>query len=201
MKRIAMPVFGLLLASLSIVGVVHGVRAALAQALYGRAKYGDWKEQPERILEACERADALYPWNYYFCAWAAERAFYADDRGDTRVDRRAAAARWCERGLALNPYAMELRLLDARLAEARSPAEAARKWAGYVDWHFWEPYNHAILVELYARAGQYENAMQSMRWVAGSRYEREARAALRSAWQRERSSTAAQGPATGAAGE
>lgn len=187
MTRLARVTVGLLLVALAAAGVPYSLRASVSQWTYYRAKYGDWREEPARVLVAAEQAHQAYPWNYNLCIWAAESAYYG--HWDGALGDRAAAVRlaetWCGRGLALNPYKSQLRLLDVWLTTPHSLPEAIRKWEAYVDWHFWEPYNHAVLVDLYGRDGRYDQAMASLAFVKDRRLEAEARRKLREAWAAE----------------
>jgi len=175
-------------------GIVHGSRAAAAQWMYERAKYGADRASLPRVLALCESAQGLYPLNYYFCLWAAEQAYYASGAAG-REAARAAADRWCERGIALNPYNRELQIIRVRLWQERSPGLAAAQWARYVDWQFWDPYNHALLAELYAEAGEIEQALAELEWGRRSPYCAVARGRLLEAWEREKQFTAAGGTA------
>lgn len=188
---------GLLLLTLSLCGVVHGTRASLAQAMYHQAKYGSANNDTERIINRCENAHGLYPYNYYFCIWTAEKAYYAGLNSDgTNARRHTAAVRaWCDRGLALNFHKSQLRLLKTRLLENESLAAAIKYWEEYVDWHFWEPYNHAVLAEMYAGAGDFDKAIRSLRWVKGSEHYDKASARLQEAWKRETNSLREMRPA------
>lgn len=178
----------LVLLLVSAAGTFHAVRAAAAAALYHRVKYGRCHSDPVAIFRVSEQSIRLYPLNYYLCIWAAETAYYTSLRADTaEAERRLKIAEyWCDKGLYLNEYKSQLCLLKARLLRRRSPAAAAAYWREYVDWHFWEPYNHAVLVDLYAQSGDYDRALRALQWVKGSPYEEQARAWLRDAWKKER---------------
>lgn len=156
---------------LSVLGVVHGVRAAAAQACYHHAKYGAGAGDVGKIVEQCRRAYAWYPWNYYFSIEAAERAYHAasgDGEAALRQERLRQSQFWCERGLIQNPWRSQLRRLKTRFLWEVSPSEAIRYWEAHTRWQFWEPYNHGVLVGLYARAGDFENAEKSLKWTKGS---------------------------------
>ncbi|MCX7591089.1 MAG: hypothetical protein N2255_05615 [Kiritimatiellae bacterium] len=180
--------FSALLLVFSGAGVIHGVRAGRAQVLYHDAKYSIAAHEPDGILRRCEVAQKLYPFNYYFHIWAAEnawRAYLGAAANEGRTRWLEAARFWCDTGLACNPYRSELRTLKMRLLAMDSVEEAIRYWRSYLDWHFWEPYNHALMVELYAKAGDFERAVAEMRWVRGSRHYEDARRILDEAWARE----------------
>lgn len=187
MRRWGQAIAGMLLLSLAGFGVWYGVRTSHAQGLYFASKYGRWKGDPDKILAAAEAAHARYPHNDELCIWTAETAYYRhlDVPVPAAEALRTAAETWCARGLALNPYASPLRLLDVRLTQRRSLAEAISKWEAYVDWQYWEPYNHAVLVELYARAGRYDDALDSLALIKGRAHHAEAKQWLASAWREE----------------
>ena len=96
------------------------------------------------------------------------------------------ARHWCDAGLALNPFKSQLRLLKARLLREESPRAAAAFWAEYVDWDYWNPHNHAMLVEFYCDAGLLERAVEPLLLLKGREYEDEARRTFRDAWLREK---------------
>ena len=178
---------GALLAAIGIFGAVYACRASRAHWLYYGAKYGAHRDDVNAVLGACEAAHRLYPHNYYLCMWAAEQAYRGRKGldGEARARRLRAATNWCDAGLALNSRTFKLYYLKAKLMARSDPAAAAAYWARYVDWHFWEPRNHALLVDLYARAGDFELASASLDWVRGSEYDAWARGKLKAAWQQE----------------
>ena len=104
----------------------------------------------------------MYPYNYYFCIWTAEKAYYTSFEVDNKeaLRRLNIAQRWCNAGLGLNAYNSQLRRLKTHLLEKKSPSEAADYWKKYVEWQFWEPYNHAVLAELYAETGDFDKAFR-----------------------------------------
>ena len=167
--RWSLAVIGAALLVVSGAGVVYGGRAAMASRLSCRAQYGSPPAGVEQILAWCREAYALYPWNYYFSIFAAEAAYYKADevRGDARMERLRQARLWCERALLQNGYKSQVRRLKTRFLWEESPAAAIAYWEAYTDWQFWEPYNHATLAELYARAGEPGKAEQSLKWVEG----------------------------------
>jgi hypothetical protein len=180
---------GVCLAVLTAAGLVYALRVAWAQRLYHEAKYGAACADIRQTLRLCEAAHRLYPHNYLFCLWTAERAYTAalataDAASSVRLMN--AARDWCAMGLAINRYNGPLHLLQARLLERTSPAQAAACWAPYVEWQFWEPYNHAVLADFYAKAGEIEKAAEELEWTKGSPHYDWASQALRAAWQRER---------------
>ncbi len=164
-------VLGCGLLALAVLGVVHGTRAAVAQASYHHAKYGTAVGDDEQIVERCRRAYAWYPWNYYFSIEAAERAYQAATGGGAdavRQKRLCQSQFWCERGLIQNPWRSQLRRLKTRFLWEVSPSEAIRYWEAHTQWQFWEPHNHRVLAELYAKAGDFERAEKSLKWTAGT---------------------------------
>ena len=187
MKRPWIVLTAILLLALSGYGAVHGIRAAIAQAIYHQAKYGSAGDNPRGIFRRCETAHRFYPYNYHFCIWAAEEAFYSNfDLGEDEAAARLETARfWCDMGLGLNFRHGELRLLKTWLLSMHSVAGAITYWEKYVDWEFWEPHNHAVLVELYAAGGEFGKAMESLKWVKGSEYYAEVSSKLSEAWRKE----------------
>ena len=160
------------LACLAAAGAVHGVRAAGAFADYHRAKWGSGKDRPELALDLCARARSQYPWNYRACEFAADTAL--DTAGQRRGEEQdlwlERAEEWSEDGLRLNPYDGDLRLVKTRVLETASLREALDYWKTYVDWEYWDPFNHAVLADLYARAGDLVGARHSHPLVKGSVY-------------------------------
>ncbi len=183
---VAMVGVGLL--AMSALGVVHGSRAALAQDCYRRAKYGAASGEVGQILVLARRAYAWYPWNYRFSIEAAEKAYRAAETGGeaTRKDLRLQSQFWCERGVVQNRWKSQLRRLKTRFLWESSASEAIRYWEAHTDWQFWEPYNHAVLAELYARAGDFDQAERSLKWTEGTvEYESTRRLVLseKEAWE------------------
>ena len=177
-----------LLFVIALAGLFQSTRAALAYTLYRKAKYGAAADDPVRVLKLSERSHGLYPYNYYLCIHAAETAYHAGLSREDEAERGRllrSADYWCRRGLQLNPHKRALHLLRSRLLARSSPAEAAEWWAAYVDRHFWEPFNHAMLVEFRAQAGQFDKALESLEWVKGSAHYDRASEALQQAWRRE----------------
>jgi hypothetical protein len=181
-RRTPKLLLGLALMALSVWGVAYAGRATWAYRLYHEAKYGQARANPQRILFLCERAWRQYPWSYHLCAFAAETA---DGLG-------ADLARvWCERGLKLNPYRIQLRVLKTRRLARESLPAAVAYWEQHVQWQFWDHWNHAALVELYAGVGAYERALAELEWVKGSPYYAVARERLLGTWRWDRRTTAA----------
>jgi len=188
--RNALPtvLFGLLIFALSLWGALYAVRAARAQQLYHAGKYGAQENAtPDSLAAGWNRSYALYPHNYHLCIAAAEKCWYSRYVEPNTEDpsRLADASLWCDRGLEANFYPSQLRLLKTHLLEKESLPDAAEYWEEYVDWHFWAPYNHAVLVDLYARVGDYTMASDSLERVKGSGHYKEAQEKLREAWQKE----------------
>jgi hypothetical protein len=163
---------GLILLVVSALGIVHGVRTAVGQWLYRGAKYGPAREDPERVFEMLEIARGLDPRNYYACVFAEETAFHAsvDENGRPREDLLRICRRWCERGLALNRYNRSLRLRWAGLLARKDIHGAIAYMREYVDWFFWHPHNHAVLAELYAKAGDFDKAQRELNLIDGMEY-------------------------------
>ncbi len=178
---------GALLVALGVFCTHYAWRASRAMHLYHDAKYGAGAQSVSSVLRAVEQAHRLYPHNYRFCLWAAQQAYQgaADAEGEARDQLFRAAENWSGVGLGMNRFNGPLQLLKARLLQRSDPAAAAESWARYVKWHFWEPYNHAVLVDLYADAGNFDGAADALDWVKGSEHYEWALGRLQRAWRRE----------------
>lgn len=191
MKRLpVIRYIGALVLVLSLWGVVYSAKATVSHIIYNEVRYKDERESrldPEKAEQLAQAAFRLYPYNYYFCIWTAENCWYyrLSEEGNEKPERVILAQKWCDRGLALNNRKSQLKLLKARLIARRSPADGAEYWSQYVDWHFWDSYNHAALVELYAGAGDMLRAMEELEWVRGSKHYNYASGELQAAWKRE----------------
>ena len=181
-QKIVFPVVGVALLVVSVAGLAQSARAGLAQTLYRTTKFGLVRHAaPEPTLRRAQQAHRLYPYNYYFCIWTAEKAYYerAGFDGREQPARVEAARLWCDRGLALNPFNSQVQRLKTRLLARTSPRDALDFWKAYVDWYFWEPYHHAVLVDLYTRVGALADARDALRWVKDSPHYADASAAVR----------------------
>ncbi len=157
----------LALLTIAAIGTWHSVRAARAQILYFKSKYGADRHSLDRILSNSDTAHRLYPYNYRLCTWAAEAAWYSRYiAGDGELAVRAEAARlWADRGRELNAYVRELNLVKARYQADHAIEDAIETWRSYLDIDFWDSFNHAVMVELYSRAGRFEEAVAELAWV------------------------------------
>ena len=153
-------VMGVLLLAIALVGLAHSIRGAVAGWICYASEFAAKRPPPEVRLDSCRRAYNWYPWNYYFSIRAAELAYRQYEVAPTNaVDAWLGKAKWwCERGLAQNRYKSQLIRLQTRLLWPESPAAALAGWEAYTDWHYWSPYNHAVLAEYYAKAGDFEKA-------------------------------------------
>lgn len=147
-------------------GVIHSVRAAVAQRLYLKTKYGFFRglkcEVPNitggmEVGVRAYRAYDLYPANYYFASYAAKCALsdaqQAKDSGAFKTHRDRALY-FSKLAIALNPYDAEGRTVYAfTLAECGRLPEAIQYWRDeVVEREFWNPANHDILARLYLRS-------------------------------------------------
>ncbi len=187
MQRTIRVVIGIGLTALGLLGTVYSVQVARSHRTYHAVKYGALSEaSPAVVADACEAAFALYPHNYYLSIEAAKRLWPTRDASP--AERTAALAqveRWCERGLAQNPYPWKLRHMKMRLLAQTSPDAAADYWRQYVDWQFWKPLNLRILVERYVRAGRLAEAAEILPLLKGRPEYDRASAALRRGWAAE----------------
>jgi hypothetical protein len=116
-------------------------------------------------------AAPLCRYNYHFFSLATEVAFQQAEKQPSRAGQYMSLARsWCERSLVLNKYQTMMCWIETRLLWIESPQQAIRFWEEYTDWHFWEPYNHAMLATLYALSGDIVRAENELQWVKGTEY-------------------------------
>jgi len=195
MKKLAWVSLAVILVILSVAGLAHGIRAVQANALYFQAKYGSQKDNPTAIFALYERAQHGYPYNYNFCILAAESAYYSSFDVDPKeaARRRLLATQWCDTGLKLDVYKSQLRLLKTRLLAMESLPAAIRYWENYVDWEYWAPRNHAVLVEMYSLAGDFDKALQSLALTEGSDVYNDASHKFVEIWDREKTLKAPSG--------
>ncbi len=171
---------------MSVCGTVQAVRAAISYAGYYQIKYGAEQTALWQKLDKAEDVYDLYPWNYNLCIWCAEHSYYNRfDDGREQEKLIVSAGKWCDRGLDLNPFKSQLRLLKARLLARESSAEAAEYWREYVQWDFWTPYHHAVLAEFYIDAGKLWEAADELRWLQNSGYYDDISEKIQEAWRKE----------------
>ncbi|MBL7114486.1 MAG: hypothetical protein ISS35_01860 [Kiritimatiellae bacterium] len=173
----------------SALGMVHSVRALVAQSFYHYGRYGEGsKKSPLRIAAACAKAHKLYPYNYNFCIWAGKQAFYGryETNDVAAVELLIQARLWSDAAHTLNPRNSEAVHLKAEVLALDSLDEAILLWEDYVNWCFWEPFNQWVLFDLYERAGRLEQAEMTMYWLQETEYAERAESMLRSAWARKR---------------
>ena len=184
MKQCLKVTAGVFLIVLSAFGIQHAVRASLSAWGYYRAHYAAGAAGPDEVLRICERAYRQYPANHWLCLWAADIAFNDRDAGPEKhwLSRLDEAELWTRRGLLRNKYDARLRQMNARLMVRRSPAEAVACWREYLDWSFWYPEHHLVMLELCLAANDFEGAMESLRWLKGTPKAAEGSAKIRAAW-------------------
>lgn len=172
---------------LSASWALNSARAYTAQAMYFDSRFGDARTNVMQIVNDCSLAHELYPYNYYYCWWAAINAYngHFDVQEPAGERLLSASKQWCDTGLELNFTNPDLRLLKTWLLERDSKQEAVRFWEAYVDWQYWEPVNHAFLAELYADVGDFESAYRELKLIRGFPEETRARAAVKESWARE----------------
>lgn len=161
---------GLLLSALSVPALVYGLHATRAFATYHQAKWRSSGMPPGSLLELCDDAHAQYPHNYRLSTLAAETALAqglaaGGEEADAFLEM---AEDWCDTGLEQNASHPELREMKARLLAYGSHREAVAYWERYLDWHFWEPWNHAVMVDLSVEAGDLARAEAALKWLEGS---------------------------------
>lgn len=155
---------GCLLSVAGVCGIFYGARAGLAQMLYFNVRYGSRTDCVETLLSAAERAQQLYPHNFYLPFLAADRGLEAAWNADCpNLGERylRAAAYWSKQGLRINPYRQEINLIQARVLEAEGDPDAAIAWwLDFAHEMYWNPDHHARTVELALRNGRLEVAEQ-----------------------------------------
>jgi hypothetical protein len=163
---------GAVLLLAGIVAAAYSVRVAAAQVFYFRAKHAGPAPDTETVLALCESGHRLYPFNFNLAVWAADRAFDMADGLDEFSGRGmfAVSEQWCERALRLNPCRRPARLRMTELVRRCSPAEALLIWQDYVDEHFWDPFNQALLARLRADVGDYEGAERALALTRGTQH-------------------------------
>lgn len=181
---------GLFLIGLSAFYLVHGARAALAQAIYYQSKFGSTADNTRAVIRRCGAAFNLYTYNYNFCSWSAEKAYESagEQRGAEQREMLEAAETWCDHGLNLNPYKVNLRYLKTVLIAADSLEKAIQYWKKYVEWDFWNPENHEFLLDLYIESGEYEKAGEELKWLEGTGMRKKAQKRLSKAIKRQATS-------------
>jgi len=164
---------------LALAGLIHSVRAGASQIHFFKAYYEPGIGLDE-IGTHCDRAIALYPWNYSVCVLAADRYF---EKGvNTGPYKEAGESftiswKWCQRGLALDKYDRRLVLRKAghKGLNQEGMEEALAIWQEYTDWEYWNPDNHYYLSVIHAHMGNFEQAEKELDLSKGSMYYEEGR--------------------------
>lgn len=155
--------------------LLHASKAAVAQRMYRKAKFGFFlghngpilKESPgvtdgKQAAAMAFRAAELYPHNHYFASYVASRAL-ADAAVATTSeeynDSIKRAVYFSRLAVSLNPTGEEARMLYAySLAENGDIAEAIDFWEhNVVEREFWNDSNHEILARLCLRSSSPEH--------------------------------------------
>ncbi len=154
---------------LGFFSVNYSINASRAQAIYTQSRYSQRAAElsPENIYSNYLHATKLYPWNFYFSAYAGEALFYnlSNYEGDELVHCNEIIEEIARQGLETNPYNTQLIYLNMRMLQLESPKSALEYWQKFVDWYFWSDYNHSVLAELYAKSGMYENALNELKYL------------------------------------
>ena len=160
-----------LLIVLGVSGMVHAVRASIAEHLYLKTKYGLFTgyafgvpklERGPEVFSRAYRASELYAANYYFPAYAAKCALYDALSAQHSEDFRSNLARahyFARQAVGINPYEAEGRMVYAlTLAEDGKIAEAIAYWRDQiVEREFWNTDNHNFLARLYLRSSSVDD--------------------------------------------
>ena len=154
-------------------GTIYAACATISQRAYRAAKYGAGKDDLELALKLCRTAGKLYPFNFYVQQYIGERAYYGSFDAESHEEATALlklSQHWCDRGIRLNYYDRTLRLRRVALLARKDLDSAVAEMERYLDWHYWHPHNHATIARLYARAGEFDKAEQSLFLVERSTY-------------------------------
>ena len=165
-RRPCRMVVGCLLVVAGLFGTAHAVRAAIAQRLYLKTKYGfaggpvapvAKTEAAVEVARRAHAADRLYPHNYYFPSYAARRALSEATEARSSAEFRdalAGAQYFARRAVALNPYDGESRMLHAlAMAEDGRVREAIDYWReAVIAREYWSEANHEFLARLCLRS-------------------------------------------------
>jgi hypothetical protein len=170
-RRTLSLVAGMCLVIGGCVGLVYSLRAHSAQWTYHDLKFSGVAIHFEEADGRARDAQALYPFNYRLCDWMASQAW---DRYDSASKTRSTALSdvgdWTGNAIALNPYPRSICEIRRKYLEETSLTEAIRYWSEFVEWSFWDPYNHAVLLELHVRTRNLDGALSEMKWVRNSPY-------------------------------
>ncbi len=142
--------------------VIYSLQVAYVQAGYHALKYGNRAAQDvERKAVFAERMYRGYPRHYYLCLLMADELVSKAVSGERAASAalETQAITWCERGLLLNPHRRELVWMQVMLSGLHTASAATAIWERYVANVFWNPWNLAAMVRLYADAGRVEEAM------------------------------------------
>lgn len=173
----------------AIMGFIYSVRATIAQVLYYSAKYGSARNYTDGIIWRAERIKNLYPQHYLAFTYAASSAYRESKNNSLREKEMKNIAReFCDLALESNPYKRQMRLLDARLIAENNPYAAVEKWKNYLEWAFWDPLNHKLMIEFYLKAGDIASAVESLEFTIGSPYYEQSKQMINETWKKERSS-------------
>lgn len=157
----------LVLAGLFSIG--YSIKATKAQVMYAKSRYSQSGKSlsPDLVYSNYVYASNLYPYNFYFSAYAGEKFFYniSNYKSQEAAEKLKIVKNIASYGAEINPYNSQLIYLHMRMLETESPKVALDYWQKFVDWYFWNDYNHSVLAELYAKSGMYEKAMNELRYL------------------------------------
>ena len=185
-NNILLKIGGAILLFISAFYMVYSVRASISQSIYIQAKHSSIGEDLsyDYLYSQCQKAQQLYPYNYRLMAWGAEAAFERSQSaaGSDKVEYLNLTESLCDRGLSLNRYVMPLPYIKMQLLCLNSPKDGVLYWEQYVEWDYWNSYNHAVLVALYAADGKFGKAMKSLQFIKGTEDFSEANKILQNYW-------------------
>ena len=169
MKKNLLFVVGIVFVLAGLFGIGYSIKATKAQVIYAKSRYSKSSKNlsPELVYSNYVYASNLYPYNFYFSAYAGEFFFYnlASYKGQKALGKLAIIRDIASDGIKINPYNSQLIYLHMRMLETESPKVALEYWQKFVNWYFWNDYNHSVLAELYAKTGMYEKAMNELKYL------------------------------------
>jgi hypothetical protein len=169
MKKKLLLFVGIVFVLIGLFGIRHSINATKAQVIYAKSRYakGSKKLSPEEVYSNYIYAVNLYPYNFYFAAYAGEKIFYNlhNYKGQELEEKTEIVKDIAGDGIKINSYNSQLIYLHMRMLEKDSPWAALACWKKFVDWYFWNDYNHSVLAELYAKSGMYEKAMNELKYL------------------------------------
>ncbi len=164
---------------IGIIGVVYSIKAAKAQSIYVKSKYGvscPLAIKPpmsggQELWDLHDTAVSLYPHNYYFHSFAARAtinlALEAASNPELSFDDYELLARkalfYAKMAIQTNPYDEESRIMYQEALVLNGEINAAVTfWESVVDLEYWNKAHHDIMAELYLKANSISLAVNEL---------------------------------------